>query len=257
MAKKPRYFLHLAYKGTKYRGWQVQPKGRSVQGELEKCLSALLHAPKKIHPCGRTDAGVHASQFFAHLEKDKDIDFDLVFRINKMLPNDIVVYDLIDMIPNAHAQLDAMSRTYLYKIHRRKNPFWEEGSTWFPAEHLDLNQIKKAMRIIEQHKDFRSMCLTPDNHSSTICQFQKVALTTALNEEQLCFEFTANRFLRGMVRLLTARLLDIGTGKLSLDEFEQALETGNRVRFHTLAYPQGLYLAKVTYPYLEVESRLF
>lgn len=257
MAKKPRYFLHLAYKGTNYRGWQVQAKGRSVQGELERCLSALLHAPKKVHPCGRTDAGVHASQFFAHLEKEGEIDFDLVFRINKMLPNDIVVYDMIDMIPNAHAQLDAISRTYLYKVHRRKNPFWEEGSTWFPAENLDLDLIRKAMLILQKYEDFRSMCLTPEKHSSTICQFQKVELTTAMNEEQLCFELTANRFLRGMVRLLVARFLDIGTGKLSLDAFEASLKTGNRVRFHTLAPPQGLYLAKVEYPYLKVAPRMF
>lgn len=257
MAKKPRYFLHLAYKGTNYRGWQVQPKGRSVQGELEKQLSALLHRPVKIHPCGRTDAGVHASQFFAHMNKEKEIDFDLVFRINKMLPNDIAVFDLIDMMPNANAQLDALSRTYKYKIHREKNPFLEEGSTWIEAKNLDLSNMQKALATIQKYEDFRSMCLTPDLHSSTLCQFTNAQLTTEHQDAFLCLEFTANRFLRGMVRLLVGRLIDIGKGRLSLDEFENALQTGQRVQFHKSARPQGLYLASVTYPYLNMKPRLF
>ncbi len=248
-----RYFLHLAYKGTKYRGWQSQPKARSVQEVLEKHISALLHQKKTVHPCGRTDAGVHASQFFAHLEVEQKIDFDLVFRINKLLPNDIAVYDLIKVEDHANAQLDAIRRTYQYYFHLDKNPFLEETSSWYDIENLDVKNMKSAVDLIKKYEDFRAMCLQPDAHNSTLCSIFETKLKVEANNRQFCFEITANRFLRGMIRLLVARIIEIGKGQLSLKQFQHALQTGERVQYHKSAHPQGLHLTKVVYPYLEMK----
>jgi len=249
-----RYFIHLAYKGTHYRGWQRQAEAPSVQQVVEEKLSEVLSQSIHVHPCGRTDAGVHASQFFVHFSVEKAIDFDFVFRMNKKLPNDIAVYDLLSVPEKANAQLDATARTYRYYFHLNRNPFWEEGSTWYPLENFDIEKAKQLFPLLKKYNDFRSMCLKPDTHNHTLCTIEYATLES-LPDGRFCFEIKANRFLRGMVRLLVGRLLDIGTGKISIQEFENCLQTGERVEHHTLAYPQGLYLAKVEYPFFEIEPK--
>ncbi len=246
-SNKMRYFLHLAFKGTNYFGWQRQKAALGVQEVIEEKLSLLLRQATKIHPCGRTDAGVHASQFYVHFESEPITRPDFIYRMNQLLPEDIVIYELLPVVPKANAQLDAISRTYRYYFHTQKNPFLEERSAWYHLGELDVDKMKTAIDILPSYEDFRSMCLQPDAHNSTLCTIMNAHLEMNVAQNEFSFEITASRFLRGMIRLLVARIMDIGIGKISIDEFKNCLETGERVRFHTSAYPQGLFLAQIEY----------
>ncbi len=246
-----RYFLHLSYLGTRYRGWQSQPNVSSVQQHIEDKLAVILRKPTKIHPCGRTDAGVHASQFFAHINIEQNIDFDLVYKLNSLIPNDIIIHDLADVPARANAQLDATNRTYRYYFHTQKNPFITKLSSYFTYD-LDISKMERASQTIANYHDFESMCLQPHLHNHTNCQIKKINFHRAFCGTRFCFEITADRFLRGMIRLLMGRLVDIGREQLTLDAFVEAIETKKRVKYHTSAPPQGLYLAKVDYPFLSL-----
>lgn len=200
--------------------------------------------------CGRTDAGVHASQFYCHILVDEAFDFDPVFRLNKMLPDDIVVYELIPAPRDVHAQHDALSRTYEYHIHLKENPFLSELSTFYPKGNLDLNLMKKAAALLVGEKDFRAFCKQPDLYKNTLCKVSEAQLIIDSDSERMLFKITANRFLRGMVRLLVGNLLELGYGRMTFDEFEEYLNSGMAPTFFKSAYPQGLYLAKVEYGFI-------
>jgi len=246
-----RYFPQLSYKGTHYCGWQRQANVPSVQATIEDNLSKMLHQTTTIHGCGRTDAGVHAKQYFAHFDWDEKIDFDFIFRINKMLPKDIAIHQLLKIGGRANAQLDANGRTYEYHFHFEKNPFLSEVSTFYQCGHINVAAMQEALPIIQQQKDFRTMCLQPDSHNHTLCEIYDVQLLVDESQKKMLFRITANRFLRSMIRLLAARLLDIGIGKMQVKDLQSCFETGKRPPFHKAALPQGLYLAKVSYPFLD------
>lgn len=250
-----KYFLHIAYKGKAYHGWQRQPQVTSIQSVIEDDLSKMLRTRTTCHCCGRTDSGVNASQFFAHFRVEQAIDFDFVFRINKMLPSDIVVYDLIPVADKANAQLDATRRTYDYFFHFEKNPFLNDLSSFYLCDDLAVDKMQAAVKLIAKQKDFRSMCIKPDLHNHTLCEIYEVNLWLNTDATRMQFQITANRFLREMIRQLAGRLLDIGMGKLSLDEFKNCLATGEKPTFHKAAFPQGLYLSKVDYPYLDLAPK--
>ena len=204
--------------------------------------------------CGRTDAGVHASQFFCHIKVDHGFDFDPVFRLNKMLPNDISIFDIIQVDRSAHAQHDAVARTYTYRVHTKKNAFKSELSTFYPKDNLNPENMRKALSLLRHYRDFRSMCKQPDLYKSTICQISQSALVIDDHQDELKFEITADRFLRGMIRILVGNVLEIGYGRLALSNFEECLKTGQPTRHFKAAYPQGLYLSKVAYPYLNLAN---
>ena len=250
-----RYFLHIGYNGAAYRGWQRQINVKSVQEVLETELSKMLNQRIIIHGCGRTDAQVHASQYFLHFNYEKEIDFDFVFRINKMLPDDISVFDIIPVHENANAQLDALKRTYDYYIHFRKDPFLSQFSTLYLLENLDFEKMKEAATLFTVHKDYKSLCLAPNIYKSTICKISSSQLFVNKNENRLRFQISSNRFLRGMIRSIIGRLLEIGEGKLSVEELEDGLKGKQNAYSNKLAYPQGLYLSKVEYKYLNLERR--
>jgi len=245
-----KYFLHLAYKGTNYSGWQRQPNAPSIQETLEQCLAKMLGYSLPCIGCGRTDAGVHASQFFCHIIVKEALSYDPVFRINKMLPNDIVVYDFITVHKEAQAQFDALNRTYTYLLHGRKNPFKDDLSTFVEIKHLDIAKMKTAISYLDGSHNFRAFCKQPDIYKSTICNVREVYLKE--ESQQLTFTITANRFLRGMVRLLVGNLLEIGKGKLTIEQFRLALDKQQPLPYFNMAYPQGLYLSKVQYADLDI-----
>ena len=249
-----KFFIHLAYKGTRYCGWQRQPKHPSIQETLENALQRMTGQKINCIGCGRTDAGVHASQFFCHVKVENEFDFDPVFRLNKMLPHDISVFNFIKVASHAHAQHDATSRTYTYQIHTTKNAFLSELSTFFPTENLDFDMMEQAVAMVRQFDDFRSMCKQPDLYKSTICKISGLTLDINKDKSSLVFEITANRFLRNMVRLLIGNILQIGCGKMQLAEFEHCLATGHPPKHFNAAYPQGLFLSKVEYPYLKIQK---
>lgn len=246
-----KYFLHLGYKGTHYQGWQRQPNAISVQAILEDKLCQMFKQELTVHVCGRTDAGVHANQCFCHLVINEPWDFDAVFRLNKMLPPDISVYEFIPVSATANAQLDVTSRTYDYYIHLKDDPFLAELSTLYLIDHPALVEMQAAAKLLTQYQDFRSFCKSPDLYPHTLCTVTFAALTVNSDNNRLHFRITANRFLRAMIRMIVGQLIKVGKREISLDDFESQLKQPKLTTQPAFAYPQGLYLSKVVYPYLE------
>jgi len=247
-----RYFLHLAYQGYYYRGWQQQPgKIRTVQGVIEDCLARLLKRPTVAVGCGRTDAQVHASQYYLHFDVNDDLPPDFLFILNKMLPETISVFEVIPVVDKAHARYSATLRQYDYLLHTRKQAFLHQLSSLYDQATLNLSAMRAAADRIANYQDFRGYCLKPDQHNTTICQIKQVQLFSNDEQSRIRFQISANRFLRGMIRILMHRLLEVGWGKIDLAEFERPLKDGIPPRLMKSAHPQGLYLSKVNYPFFE------
>jgi tRNA pseudouridine38-40 synthase len=246
------YFFHIAYNGFRYHGWQRQAKHLSIQEVVEDSLSKILKKPTVAIGCGRTDAGVHASQYFFHARVKENWDYDFVFRMNKVLPSDIALFDSIPVEKNAHAQLDAIGRTYNYFIHTYKDPFLSQSSSFYLEKNLNLSSMQKAAALLTQYNDYRSFCKSPNQYKHTRCNITSVQLFSNSNAGKLRIQITANRFLQGMVRAIVAQLLQVGKNSLSIDEFENLLRTKPALHNLAFAYPQGLYLSNITYPYLNI-----
>ena len=250
-----RYFLHIAYDGNNYRGWQKLPGIVSVQQVIETTLGQVIKDTVTIVGCGRTDAQVHASQFFFHFDIDQPLNFDLLFRLNKCLPHDIVVYDVIPMEGLPHARFDAIQRSYDYYIHTQQDPFLIGLSSFYPLTNPDLNIMSEAIERLTNYNDFGCFCKSPAKYEHTICNVSKAQLFTNANHTQFRLHISSNRFLAGMIRIIMGKLLEIGEGKLSVDQFEQYLKLKVTPKTIIPVYAQGLYLSKVTYPYLDLEPR--
>jgi tRNA pseudouridine38-40 synthase len=250
-----RYFFHIGYHGTNYSGWQKHPGAPNVQQVLENALSQVLKRTIWIVGCGRTDAQVHASQFFFHLDTDATWDYDLIFRLNKLLPNDIAVFDIVPLQGIPHARFDAVQRSYNYYIHTYKDPFLSNFSSLYLIRQWDTDKMNRAAKLLLQYNDYHAFCKMPDRNDHTICHISAANVYTDISGDRLRFEISANRFLGKMVRIITGKLIDIGTGKLSVDEFEHYLIHPQQSQLIIPAYPQGLYLSKITYPYLDLKPR--
>ena len=251
-----RYFVHISYNGLSYNGWQRQPNVLNVQGVIERGLSSIFKTPVAINGCGRTDAQVHASQFFFHMDLEEEWDFDLIFRLNKLLPMNIAVYDIIPMEGLPHARFDAVQRAYDYFLHTYKDPFLNGLSSYYLLKDLKLDEMKAAVALLPQYKDYRAFCTHPDKYEHTLCYVRSASLMVDDQEEKLRFQISSNRFLGKMIRILMGQLLKIGQGMLSVDEFESHLISKQTPALITPAHPQGLYLSKVTYPYLNLPPRV-
>ena len=250
-----RYFFHIAYNGAQYHGWQRHAPHLTIQEVLEENLSKVLKMPATILGCGRTDAQVHANQYFFHLDVKNEWDFDLVFRLNKMLPEDIAVYDIIQVSDDSHAQYSATKRTYDYFIHTCKNPFLNRFSTYYPERDLALDKMQTALSLLTKHRDYKAFCKTPDKYEHTNCRITSAQLFSDKKGDKLRIQISSNRFLRGMIRAITAKLLKIGSVELSLNEFENILSASQFQPNLEFAEPQGLYLSEVVYPFLNVAPR--
>ena len=250
-----RYFLHIAYNGNNYRGWQKLPGIISVQQVIETTLSQVLKTPVTIVGCGRTDAQVHASQFFFHFDIEHDFEFDLLFRLNKCLPHDITVFDVIPMTGLPHARFDAIQRSYDYYIHTQKDPYLVGLSSYYPLLNPALVRMNEAVAFLTKYDDFGCFCKSPLKYEHTICHVSKALLFTDKNETRIRFHISSNRFLAGMIRIIVGKLIEIGSGVLSVAEFEEYLKTKVTPKTIIPVYAQGLYLSKVTYPYLDLPSR--
>ena len=250
-----RYFFHIGFLGQQYRGWQRQSNAGSVQQVIETTLSAMLKEPITAMGCGRTDAQVHASQFFFHVDMKNEWDPALSFPFNKMLPDDIALYEIIPVKDTQHARFDAIQRRYDYFIHTYKDPFLNAQSSWYPEKNLNLDKMKKAVTLLTKYNDFRAFCKSPDLYQHTRCHISSATLFADAKGDRLRFQISADRFLGRMVRLIVGKLLLVGKGELSTDEFENYLITKETPKFFDAAYPQGLFLSKVTYPYLDLPHR--
>lgn len=249
-----RYFFHISYDGTNYRGWQRLPGIVSLQETIETALSKIFKKPIEIICCGRTDAQVHAAQFFFHADIEDTWEFDLKFRLNKSLPEDIAIHDIFEVSSRSHARFDAWHRTYDYFIHSYKDPFLKNASACYDITEMDLDLMAKAVALLPLHEDYIAFCRTPLKHEHTVCRVSAAKLYTNPGRDRLRFEISSNRFLKGMIRLLVAKLLDIGRGNLSLEDFEEALKTGKVLPEIPSVFPWGLYLSKVTYRSLNMPT---
>jgi tRNA pseudouridine38-40 synthase len=250
-----RYFIHIAYNGNNYRGWQRLPGIVSVQEAIETVLSRILKTQVPIVGCGRTDAQVHASQFFFHFDSEGGMHPDLLFLLNKNLPHDIVVFDVIQMEGLPHARFDAIQRSYDYYIHTQQDPYLIGLSSYYPANQLDIHKMNEAARLLVNFNDYGCFCKSPLKYEHTICNITESQLFTNADQTRIRFHISSNRFLAGMIRIIVGKLLEIGYGKLTVGEFEQFLILKQTPDTIIPAYAQGLYLSKVIYPYLDLPNR--
>jgi tRNA pseudouridine38-40 synthase len=243
-----RYFLFLSFKGTAYKGWQLQPGKHTVQGVLAGALSTILSAPTALTGAGRTDTGVHASFFCAHFDagrNDLQSDSQFLYNLNSLLPPDIAVSSIVKVRPDANARFDAISRTYRYTITRKKDPFAAD-SAWLLYWNLDLKRLNEASGILLNHNDFTSFSRLHGGNTTNIC-----SVTIARWEEdgdRLLFTISADRFLRNMVRAIVGTLIPVGRGKMTAAEFESVLNGRNRGLAGQSAPAQGLSLTAIEYP---------
>lgn len=250
-----RYFIHLAYNGLNYRGWQRQAGVTTIQEVLEESLKTIFKRRICLIGCGRTDAMVHANQYFAHIDIAESFNFDLKYRWNRALPPDISIFDVIPVEGRAHAQRDALWRTYEYHIHTYKDPFLAGYSSYYPIEDLNLPAMEEAAAILTRYTDYSAFCKSPQKNDSNICNVVSAFIVADKNKERIRFHITANRFLKAMVRITVRRLLDVGEGRISVSDFESYLAGTQKAPEVFPAYPQGLYLSKVVYPFLELPTR--
>lgn len=241
-----RYFLEIAYDGTRFHGWQTQPNALSVQEVLEDCLSKVLRQPISSTGSGRTDTGVHASQQFVHFDVGQELDpAHMVYRFNRLLPADVVAKKLYLVTDDAHARFDAFERTYHYHITLVKDPFKRYYATYL-ARSVDVERMNEAAAVLLRYEDFTTFSKVKGDTKHYRCNIYEAVWRQEGHE--LVFTIRANRFLRGMVRLVVGTLLDVGRGKISVAEFEQIVASQDRGRASGAAPAEGLYLARVTYP---------
>ena len=211
-----RYFLELSYNGKNYAGWQRQNNAISVQEVLEENLSKILNNKIEIVGCGRTDAGVHAKQYFAHVDIEKALPENFLYRINNMLPEDIAIQKIFNVKPDFHARFDAINRTYKYFIHFEKNPFLEDYSFLLLNKTLDISAMNHCLSLILGEHDFSCFEKKGSDNKTSVCVLKDAFFEQ--NENGLVFTITANRFLRNMVRRITAAMLMLGLNQLSAEE---------------------------------------
>lgn len=241
-----RYFIEISYQGTHYYGWQRQPDAISVQEVLEKALSTLLRKDIKVSGAGRTDAGVHAKQLFAHFDFDAIEDVSaLVFRLNSFLPKDVSVQHIYRVSDDAHARFHASERAYEYVITLGKDPFSEAYSHQLHYK-PDVVLMNEAAALLLEYKDFQCFSRSNTDVKTYFCKV-KTAFWKEENK-QLIFTITADRFLRNMVRAIVGTLLEVGFKKITLADFRTIIESKNRVNAGASAPAKGLFLTKVAYP---------
>ena len=241
-----RYFVWFGYDGAAYHGWQIQPNGNSVQEELQRGLSTLLREEISVTGAGRTDAGVHARVMVAHFDTEKMLDCrQLAYKLNRLLPQDIAVDRVEQVSDDLHARFSATSRTYHYYIHTRKDPFRRAYSCEMHYD-LDFAKMNEAGRILTTYEDFGAFCKAHSDVKTTLCQVTK-AEWIQTSDSSWYFEITANRFLRNMVRAVVGTLVDVGRGKLTLDDFRKVIEGKQRSEAGESMPANALFLEEIVY----------
>jgi tRNA pseudouridine38-40 synthase len=251
-----RYFLEVSYKGAHYSGFQSQHNANTIQAEIEKAFEILMRDKIILTASSRTDAGVHALQNFFHFDSNsflhegndvvRSLDADkFVYKMNAILPDDIVIKRLVPVNSDAHSRFDAISRQYKYYIYRHKDPFLKDRAFYFPYK-LDTDKMSQAAAIIRDYTDFTSFSKRNTQVKTFICQVTE----SEWSRENNCLVYTvrANRFLRGMVRALTATMLKIGRNKMGLDEFHDVIRAKDCTRASFAVPAHGLFLVTVDYP---------
>ena len=257
-----RYFIFFGYDGTNYHGWQIQPNANSVQQELQRALSILLRKEIEVVGAGRTDTGVHARNMAAHFDWNPEEKVSeekvseeripmaldqLVYRLNRILPRDIAVYEVREVDAEMHARFSATSRTYHYYIHTRKDPFERHYSLQMNYP-LDFERMNQAAQHFLHHEDYAAFCKAGGDNKTTICHVS-AARWVQTSPTTWYFEITANRFLRNMVRAVVGTLIDVGRGKITMEQFLDILHNGSRSDAGESMPGNALFLEDVGYDF--------
>ena len=242
----PRYFIEVSYKGTAYSGFQVQKNANSIQAEIEKALSVFFKQTFSLTGSSRTDTGVHALQNYFHFDTIQPLaeKAGFIYNLNAILPLDIVVKRIFLVDENAHCRFDAVSREYNYFIYRDKNPFLQDRAYYFPYT-VDIDKLKQASELVLLNKDFTSFSKRNTQVKNFVCDIKKSGWMREKNT--LVYQVESNRFLRGMVKGLVGTMLRVGTGKITLDQFEDIIKNRDCTKADFSVPPHGLFLMKVAY----------
>lgn len=240
-----RFFIEVSYRGTSYSGFQMQENACTIQSELERCLAVLHRTPFSLTGSSRTDAGVHARQNFFHFDRAEPLHPQVLYKLNAILPGDIVVRNFFRVSDAAHCRFDAVTRQYGYRIYRSKDPFLADRSYYYPYT-LDLSAMQAAADLLMRYEDFTSFSKRNTQVKTFQCRLQQSEWVVEGTE--LVYRVRANRFLRGMVRALTSTMLLLGRGKMDLAEFQFIIEAKNCERASFAAPAHGLFLESVQYP---------
>ena len=248
-AHRMRFFAEISYQGTAYAGWQRQDNALTIQQVIEDALTTLLQERISILGCGRTDAGVHARQFFFHFDMNPQAIDGLEGRLNRFLPKDIAVHRIIPVEHDVHARFDATSRTYQYFLSFVKDPFTRETAYYFPFKDLTKTDLlPRSAELLLNYDSFFPFCKTNSDADHYRCELTQAKWT--IDENEAVFTISSNRFLRGMVRLIVGMCLQVGRGKLELNAVREALERQVHLRRSDSAPAHGLHLTAVRYPFL-------
>lgn len=249
MSKK-RYFIQLAYDGSLYHGWQIQPNAITVQECLDKAMSIYFRQAIETLGCGRTDAGVHATEFFAHFDLE-NVDeakvLNAVSSINALLPYQIAAKRIIAVADDAHARFDATARAYKYYIHFEKDPF-KLNRSWLVKDKLNVTLMNEAAKELFNYNDFSCFSKSNTQTFTNNCKITEAVFEE--KEDGLVFTIKADRFLRNMVRAIMGTLVRIGKGEINIEDFKEIIESKNRSNAGQSVAACGLYLVRVEYPYI-------
>ena len=249
-----RYFLRLAYRGTPFHGWQVQPNAVSVQGVVENALSVVLRTPVSIVGAGRTDTGVNARVMYAHFDFDGSLPEKgrFLVSLNRLVGRDIAIHDILPVNVDAHARFDAVQRTYKYFVAFEKTPFFYTLS-WYCPGGLDLDRMNEAAGLLLKNDDFTSFAKLHSDAKTNICKVTE-AKWTMEGDSCAVFTITADRFLRNMVRAVVGTLVDVGRGKLTMDGFREIIDRKDRCAAGQSMPGEALFLWYIRYPFISSES---
>lgn len=253
MTGNQRFFIELAYDGTNYHGWQSQRNAVSVQEVLNKALTTVLRQPIETLGCGRTDAGVHAKEFFAHFDAESidyeqwSMDYGPLRSINSILPDDIAIKRIFPVHSEAHARFDATLRSYEYHIHFAKDPF-KHGFSWLLRDMPDLELMNRAAAMMIEYIDFS--CFSKSNTQTKTNNCKITRAEWVQTGDSIVFEISADRFLRNMVRAIVGTLLMVGHKEIEPEAVRGIIESKNRSNAGTSVPACGLYLTEVRYPFL-------
>lgn len=242
-----RYFIELSYNGKNYRGWQIQPKVATIQQKINDGLSKLLKVPISIMGAGRTDAGVHASQMYAHFDCEQKFDTnEILERLNSFLPDDIVIYKIFEVDQKAHTRFHATNRSYEYRIYLGRNPFLLDTTWQLYRYQLDVEKMNDAAKLLLEYNDFK--CFSKSNTDVKTYNCKVIQAEWKKYGDLLIFHISADRFLRNMVRAIVGTLIDIGLGKKSIEDFVKIIESRNREEAGFSVPAKGLFLTEIKYP---------
>lgn len=240
-----RYFIELSYNGKNYHGWQIQPDAISVQEEINKAVSTVLQKVIYVVGAGRTDTGVHAEQMFAHFDFEKKLNNEYIYKFNSVLPEDIVVFNLQQVADEKHARFDALSRSYEYRIWLGRNPFLLEGSWQLHHQKLEISEMNEAAMLLLEYENFQAFSKVKTEVKTFNCRITNAAWRQEGN--LLIFHISANRFLRNMVRAIVGTLVNVGSGKISVEEFRSVILSKNRSNAGLSVPAKGLFLTAIKY----------